>query len=232
MTTIRSIIFDLDDTLFDCTGQLTRAARRRAAEQIRSAAQENSGSVDVEELILLQEDLADTMGSSAALAEIVKRLELPRSVVARVEAAYNRDDVEAIAPFPDVPHSLGQLDDRGYAMVVVTAGRIDRQRAKVERLGLSERFSESGGTLWIHEAATDKTPALRAAADRMGFDPPEVLSVGDKLDADILVSKRLGMVTARLLHGRQKNRAPASDEETPDLTLTRIADLLDHLPPL
>jgi len=31
MSGIRAVIFDLDDTLYDCTGQLVESARRRAA---------------------------------------------------------------------------------------------------------------------------------------------------------------------------------------------------------
>ena len=108
----------------------------------------------------------------------------------------------------------------------------DRQRAKIQRLGLDDVFSDSLGNLWIHDADADKTEPLREAADRMGFDPQQVLSVGDKLDADIAISNRLGMVTARLLHGRQKERSPASPDERPDHTIARISDLLELLPRL
>jgi len=227
MTSIAAIIFDLDDTLFDCTGLLTDAARRRAAACL---VEKTSGPETAQTLMDLQADLSERLGSTEALFEIGNRLALGKADVEQAVAAYNRDAAEAIHTFPEVPETLTELENRGYRMAVVTAGSTDRQRLKIERLNLATRFSEPDGSLWIHDAEGDKGPLLRAAADRMGFDPPQILSVGDKLDADIAVSNRLGMCTARLLHGRQKDRSPSSSDETPDFTLTRLSDLLLHLP--
>jgi putative hydrolase of the HAD superfamily len=225
---ICSLILDLDDTLFDCTGLLTDAARLRATHSILQFNAENTADY----LCELQAELSDEIGSTEALREIGRRLELSAKVVESATAEYNRDEVEEIHTFPDVPDTLAALAERGYKLSLVTAGRKDRQRAKIQRLGLDDVFSDSLGNLWIHDADADKTGPLHEAADRMGFDPQQVLSVGDKLDADIAVSNRLGMVTARLLHGRQKERSPASPDETPDHTIARISDLLKLLPRL
>ena len=54
---VRGVIFDLDDTLFDCTGQLTTPARRRAADILSTHTnQSNSDLVDT------QSNLAETIG--------------------------------------------------------------------------------------------------------------------------------------------------------------------------
>lgn len=220
---IKALIFDLDDTLFDCTGLLTDEARRRAARVLATPDHSEAG------LFELQVELSDERGSTGALMEIGVRIEASRSAIDSAIAEYNRDEVESIQTFEDVPGTLTTLSNRGYALCLVTAGRPDRQRLKIQRLGLDSTFSDSLGNLWVYDGTNTKSVHLREAADRMGFDPPSVLSVGDKLDADIAVSNRLGMVTARLLHGRQKDRTPASSDETPDHTLHRIADLLGIL---
>ena len=69
MSTIRGLIFDLDDTLFDCTGQLTEPARQRAS----SILARDLPNVHPDHLTTLQRDLSTRAGSTAAIRQIGKR---------------------------------------------------------------------------------------------------------------------------------------------------------------
>ena len=225
---IGGVIFDLDDTLFDCTGQLTGPARRRAAEEMAGAL----SSLSVGEICSLQADLSAAFGSSGAIREIGRQHPLPPHIVEGALRAYNREAVESISPFPDVPEALAELRKRGYRLSLVTTGRPDRQRRKVRLLGLGRHFDEARGTLLLHDDRQDplKDASLRRAADRLDLPAHRILSVGDKLDAEIAASNRLGMATARLRHGRQKDRLPRTPEERPHYEIDRISDLLTILP--
>lgn len=225
-TPVRGIIFDLDDTLFDCTGQLTGPARRRAANVISDIA----GS-DPEALCAAQAELADTLGSSGAIRALGQQYHLPESVIERALAAYNTHAVETIAPFPDVFSTLAELARRAYALSIVTSGNPDRQRQKIHLLGLTPFFDETHGALVIHDdrQTADKTPFLQQAARLMRLSCDAIMSVGDKLDAEIAASNRLGMTTVRFVHGRQKNRVPQTPDERPDFEIHALSKLLDIL---
>ena len=225
---IDAVIFDLDDTLFDCTGQLTEPARRRAAEILAAAIPDS----DVSALQRLQAELADQLSSADSIREIARRHELRADVVESALAAYNRDHVEAIAPFQDTRSTLDELAARHYRLCLVTTGRPERQRRKVDLLGLRGHFNEESGTLIFHDdrKAPEKDEALHRAARCFSLSPCRILSVGDKLNSEIAASKRLGMRTARLCFGRQKNQRPRTPEERPDHELNRLRDLLELLP--
>ena len=223
---IRGVIFDLDDTLYDCSGQLTDPARRRAAKCLS-----RQSTLSPSELFSLQSDLAGELGSADAIREIGRREQLPGDIIESALKAYNRDVAESITPFEDTPSTLDELCDRGYKLALVTTGTPNRQRQKIQQLDFAKYFSESDGTLVIHDdrLLPDKGPALATTGANLDLSFDQILAVGDKLDAEISAANKLGMVTARFLHGRQKNRVPKTKDERPDHSLENISDLLKIL---
>ena len=221
---IKAVIFDLDDTLFDCTGQLTEPARRRAAERIASEASD----LEVDALCSLHAELAQEHGSAGAIKEICTRNKLPTHVADLALEAYNRPEVETIHPFPGVVRTLDALLERGYQLAMVTSGRPRRQREKVRLLGLDGYFNEAQGTLILHDDAEGhlKDAALQQSATQLELASSQILSVGDKLDAEIAASNRIGMSTAHIRHGRQATRRPKNAEEQADFKIDQISDLL------
>tara|TARA_A100001037_G_scaffold139931_1_gene126811 strand:- start:566 stop:1264 length:699 start_codon:yes stop_codon:yes gene_type:complete len=219
---IRGVIFDLDDTLFDCTGQLTEPARQRAS----AVLVQDSPTHDVEALTELQTDLAGRLGSSGAIREIGRLHGIPDATVAEALETYNRDDVPPITSFPDAIETLDGLVALGVTLTCVTTGRRGRQLAKVDRLGLDRYFSE-GQNLYIHDDPdTPKDDDLNRALSDAGLLPDQALSVGDKLDTDVAAGNRIGVTTVRYRHGRQKNAEPETEIERPDHDILRLADLI------
>lgn len=225
---IKGILFDLDDTLFDCTGQLTHTARHRAAQTIISEVPD----LTIPDLIAAQETLSQTLGSGGALQEIGRQHNLSKPLIERAREAYNLDVVEEITPFPDTHKTLLQLEKRGYKLTLVTSGRPNRQRRKVEQLNLVPYFNENNGTLHLHDdhINTDKTPFLKQAAQQLDIPHANLLAVGDKLTAEIAAANTLGMVTARIRHGRQKDRVPQTPAEHPNIEIDTLSELLTLLP--
>ena len=225
---IRGIIFDLDDTLFDCTGQLTQPARRRAAQILASAHPDLSIETGYRQQVLLSQ----THGSSEAIRLLGTRYNIPPNIVERALDAYNPRSVEAIVPFPDVLPTLATLVQRGYQLALVTSGNLDRQREKVRLLGLCDYFSEADNTFILHDdrKSSDKGQSLAQAAKALSLPHVHILCVGDKITDEIAAAKTLGMTTVRLRHGRQKNRKPQTPAEQPDIEIDRISQLLSLLP--
>ncbi len=225
---VKGIIFDLDDTLFDCTGQLTQPARRRAAKILASAHPDLSIETGYQQQVLLSQ----THGSSEAIRILGTQYNIPPNVVEQALNAYNPRTVEAITPFPDVLPTLAALVQRRYQLALVTSGKPDRQRKKVRLLGLCDYFSEADNTLILHDdqKSSDKTPSLMQAAKALSLPYAHILCVGDKLTDEIATAKNLGMATVRMRHGRQKIRKPQTPLEQPDIEIDRISQLLSLLP--
>ncbi|MDE2800817.1 MAG: HAD hydrolase-like protein [Gemmatimonadota bacterium] len=225
---IRGIIFDLDDTLFDCTGQLTQPARRRAAQILASAHPALSIKTGYRQQVLLSQ----THGSSEAIRILGAQYNIPPSIVEQALNAYNPSTVETITLFPDVIPTLTTLVQRGYQLALVTSGNPDRQREKVRLLGLCNYFSEGNNTLILHDdrKSSDKESSLIQAAKALSLPHAHILCVGDKLTDEIATAKTLGMATLRMRQGRQKNRKPQNPPEQPDIEIDRISQLLPLLP--
>jgi FMN phosphatase YigB (HAD superfamily) len=222
---IRAVIFDLDDTLFDCTGLLTEPARERAADVLALRIPHMSRN----QLLERQIALSDECGSIGAINALGQEHGLPRIDIEKALEAYNRPEVESIRPFSDTQSTLEALRNRGVQMLVVTSGRPQRQKQKVQSLGLDSFFNEDSGTIFYHDDLLNpcKDSTLRSALSHLDIPPDEVLSVGDKLDSEIAASNRLGMVTARMLHGRQKALEPTDSDQRADHEINHLSDLLN-----
>lgn len=224
MNRIRAFIFDLDDTLYDCTGLLTEAARRRAAR----AMVECGLPVTPDEAYRLQLEMAEKYGPEAHVFEAIAELYNldPEPFSRAALRAYNSDEVGTIRLFPDVEHTLRELRLRGYKLFLITAGVYARQERKIQLLGLNDLFDE----IVINDSELGVAPeeVFLELLHRHNLRPQQVISVGDRIRSELKISKSLGMVTAQMLHGRFQHLAPYDAMERPDYRIRRIAELL-HL---
>lgn len=93
--------------------------------------------------------------------------------------------------YPDAAACLEALTGAGIPLGVITNGRADQQRQKLERLGFLGHFRH----LVISEAVGAAKPDRRifAAAARAAALPPErLVYVGDRLDVDAEASRAAG----------------------------------------
>ena len=215
---IRAAIFDLDDTLFDCTGSLVRASRRRAARELVDAGLPLS----VEETVVLQEDLASTHGPHfLVFDEIGRRYGLEEEALRKAYRAYNREEVGSnICPFPDTVPTLRTLRQEGVTRILLTMGYHPRQRAKIQKLGLEQEFDD----ILINDVdrGVAMTECLRYLLNKHNLNPGEVMVVGDRPSEEIRCGNELGMVTAQMLHGRFSETEPRDEFEVPHYRINRL----------
>jgi len=217
MPPFRAAIFDLDDTLFDCTGSLVKAARHRAAE----ALVEHGLPMSVEEAFALQEELSRLHGPHFLLFdEIARRHGLSDEAVNAAFGAYNSDDVSDIATFPDVIPTLELLRRQGVLCLLLTAGYHRRQQAKIARLGLEGQFDEI--VINDLDRGALMSECLRYFLHKYRLSPAEALLVGDRLAVEIRAGNELGLATAQMLRGRFSTAAPRDQFEEPDYRITHI----------
>lgn len=217
---INAVIFDLDDTLFDCTGLLVEASRRRAARAMIEA-----GLPCTEEYLYeLQKTLSEKHGPYYHVFDaIAKQYSMDHSLVEQAFHAYNSGEVVNIKPFPDVIPTLKRLKSDGYKLFLVTTGVHERQKGKIELLGLNPYFDKV--VINDQEVGLLLEEAFRDLLESYDLNPNEVVVVGDRIGEELRVAKDLGMFTVQMLHGRFKVETAVDASRSPDYKIKQTFQL-------
>ncbi|MBM4040735.1 MAG: uridine diphosphate-N-acetylglucosamine-binding protein YvcK [Planctomycetes bacterium] len=220
MLKVKAILFDLDDTLFDCYGLLVEAARRRAAKAMVEAGLPCTEDEAYETQLKLLEQHGPRFDVFDAMAQMHG---MPPSLAHVALAAYNSEEVGDIQPFPDVPETLAELRSQGYKLLLLTSGVYARQQKKIETLRLAPFFDD----ILINDAETGehRDDCFQDLLTRHHLKPDEVVCVGDRIQSEIKSANSLGMITVQMLHGRFKDLVPKTELEEPDYKINRISEL-------
>jgi putative hydrolase of the HAD superfamily len=221
---IRVIIFDLDDTLYDCSGTLVVRGRRQVAKTIARLINSSE-----EEAYQLQLEMEGKYGVKANIYEkIVTLYNLPGTHVQELLEEFVHIDISGITVFPDVINTLIQLKARGYRLVLVTSGDKEIQKKKIDVLGLNNRYFDD---IMITERNKNqsKKACFQEIMKRYDLQPEEVICVGDKIDDELAASKSLGMATVMLEHGRHYNAYLKLQDKyiKPDYFIKHIKEILE-----
>ena len=221
---IRCVIFDLDDTLYDCLGQRVRVAHRHAAQAMVEAGI-NAGTEDVYR-VRMRAFRHDPMLRYID-AEVARhfRAENPEALSTVAREAYFNCPVGKLKLFPGSLPLLRLLAKRGVRNFIVSFGEPKIQHAKVKSLGLDREpavekiyYADRGNTL-------TKEAAFRKIQKKTRLNSSQILVVGDRPAREIRAGRELGMHTVRLRHGEFKNQLPAGPEEEPDYEIRKISEV-------
>ncbi len=214
---IKAVIFDLDDTLYDCTGSLIDASRRRAARAMVEAGLPCTE----EDVYQLQKELTDKHGPYyLVFNEIVKKYQADNRLVNIAYKAYNSSEVSEIKLFPYVVSTLKELREKGYKLFLLTVGVHERQEKKINILGLKPYFDEI--VINDQEIGLLMEDCIRDLMGRHTINPGEAAMVGDRARDELRIAKSLGMSTIQMLHGRFKNEPAVNECDKPDYKIKRI----------
>ena len=216
---IKAIIFDLDDTLYDCSGTLVLKGRKRAAKII-------SGTINCseKEALELQLKLEEKLGPKTDIyREIANLYNLSDKFYKEVSKTVDALDIKDITLFPDVTASISKLKRDGYKLILVTSGDRDLQERKIKALGLERAFDE----IIITYNSSGKEKSFREVLIKYDLKPEQVFCVGDKIKDEIEVGENMGMLTALMKHGRYYNFYKSKiNDRAPYTYITKVSDLL------
>ncbi len=225
MAKVKAIFFDLDDTLFDCSGSIIDNARKRAGAAMVKAGLPVSDRKAYE----LQKEFFKKYGPMENIFDrICEKMQCSkderRKIVNAAFRAYNSDDVEQIKPYPDAKPTLRKLRKKGIKLVLITSGIYERQLKKIKQLKLQDEFD----IVRIHDIEKDpsKFSKFKKAMETLNLRPREVVAIGDKISSEIKMANRLGMFSVRLLRGRFSRMKPRNDLEEPDYNIRNLAQIV------
>ncbi len=218
---IKAIIFDLDDTLYDCSGTLALKSKKLAAKIISKAI-----NCSETEALKLQLELESSLGPETNISrEIANLYNLPDKFCKEISRSLNTLDIESAILFPDTMDSIKALKRMDYKLFLVTFGNRKTQKDKIRVLGLENIFNE----IIITDNPAGKEKCFKEILTRYHLVPEQVLCVGDKIKDEIEAGKKLGMSTALMKHGRHYNFYKSKiKDNVPYTYISSISDLLKN----
>ena len=221
---IKAIIFDLDDTLYDCSGTLVLRGRRQVAKTIARMIK-----CSEEEAYHLQLEMEEKYGIRANIYEnIVELYNLPSTCAKEFLSEFIHVDISNITLFHDVIGTLIQLKTLGYKLVIVSSGDEIIQRKKIAVLGLNNNYFDEILIADRNNGYTKKN-CFKEIMQRYNLKPEEIVCVGDKIDDELTAGKSLGIITVMFEHGRHfKAYIKEQDKHVkPDYFIKYIKNLME-----
>lgn len=221
---IRCVIFDLDDTLYDCFRQRVKPAHRHAAEAMVKA----GVNADVEEVYRarMQAFLDDPMLRHID-AVVTARYGVvdPVTISEAARNAYFTCPVGKLTLFSGTMPLLRFLHARGIKCFVVSFGEPAIQKAKVQSLGLDRTPAIDRIFYADRQNLLTKEAAFRQIQEELGLKAAEILVVGDRPMSEIRAGNELGMHTVRIRRGEFAKQEPQGKVEQADYTVKTISDV-------
>jgi putative hydrolase of the HAD superfamily len=216
MQTIRAIVFDLDETLYD-EAHYVESGLAAVAKELAS----NSGFEVSTLLKVMQEDIRLNGRGTAfnAALKALGQLDTP-DAIANTLAVY-RNHLPDIQLFPDAKALLQFLAVNMPQLKtgLVTDGLPRMQKNKVQALSLDLAFNTIC-YCWELDAPKPSPKGFEQVVNTIGCKPNECIMVGDRVDNDMAPAKALGMFTVRVVRGRY-----ADQPSPPDLVDISLPDL-------
>lgn len=222
MSMIKSIAFDLDDTLLDTSGLLVPMASQRACEAMIAA----GVCVTLEECMKIREQLAANLSHTEIFTRIVNQFgatQPGKAVHDALEEFYN-PEVPAVLPLlAGATENLIHLKEH-YNLYLVTMGSFDAQVEKIKALGVEKFFKK----IYILNGfiGEKKESAFRDILAIEGHKAEELLSIGNRLSSEIRDGKRVGATTCYFAHGEHVGEDAVYPEDHPDYTIQQHKDLI------
>ena len=224
----QTLIFDLDDTLFDTFGQLVGPAAREACAAMIGAGLKGS----LDDVVSIRAQLFKDYPRQDVYALLVDQLGCRDGVDTRAvrdaghNAYFHRDVEDHIVLDGDVVAMLVQLAER-YTLHLVTSGHPETQARKVELLKLAPYFD---GVHYVYrDVGQSKFDTFRHLIAGSDHGPEEMLVIGDRPDREIRAGNALGMATVRIRHGEFAHVEAESGDEEPNHEFDKVTRILKLL---
>lgn len=227
---MQTVIFDVDDTLYD---QLQPF--RHAVQQIIPESFQHHEIIDLYKKSRAYSDAVfeqHMCGEITALDLQIYRIQkacddfsisLTREQAIAFQQCYLSEQ-QHIKLFPEMEYLLDQLNQAEITLAVLTNGEYHHQMMKLAQLNITNWISESH--LFISGQIGYSKPNIQAfqyVEDRMNLGKGQTLYIGDSFPNDVSGAKQAGWQAAWLNHRQRSTPDPSI---VPDYTFYHVQDVL------
>ena len=219
---ITTVIFDLDDTLYDEI-DFCRSGFRAAAQHI--ARLSDAHPPDEVSAALWNSFITGYRGSTFNVALAALGIPYDDSIISKLVEIYRTHTPTLTLP-PESRATLENLKDR-YTLGLLTDGFLPTQRLKVQALGIEHYFKAILYTEELGREFWKPSPrGFEVLLERLDARAEQAVYVADNETKDFIAPNRLGLLTIQLRRpsGLYKQPSPLPDG-APKLKIDRIGDL-------
>jgi putative hydrolase of the HAD superfamily len=227
MSKIRSIVFGIDDVLFDAVRQTSNARLTAVRAMIDAGLSTNA-----EKAYKTLEGVVEQFGPDDThhFDELLRRLGVkwnPRIVAAGV-VAYRKTNPVYLKPYPDAVPTLLELRDLGFKIGCSSYGRSVKQWQKLIDLGLEHIFHDAvfADDLGMR---TFNARVLRRAVKVLGHKPAQTLFVGAHPNIELRIANKIGVAFVRINEGGSKLESTRIKPKHEISRLSQILKLTEEL---
>lgn len=221
---IKGIILDLDDTLYDCYGQVSKKAFKKADKAMAKILDEPVSVVSDLRKPLVQKGMDFREQNKLICHELGVSKKLVKEACALAnDEYYLKASITGIKLFPGVPALLKKLR-KHHKLALVTWGRLELQQAKIDKLKLKPYFDVLMIDEWKELKAT-KADSFLSVMKRFKLKPEELVVIGDKPENEISIGNKMGMATIRVMQGKYQKYVPKNDFERADFKVKKVTDI-------
>ena len=210
-----AVLFDLDNTLFDVKQYMTGAFADVAA-HLEAEYGVNGEQVHAD---LMKVWRTNTSMYPHLFDDIVAECSIDADIE-QIVAIFN-DHEPALEPYEGVHEVINDLRQTGHTLGIITDGTADRQRRKLEALGLRQMFEIVVLTAELDEQKPSQLP-YDEAARRLNRPGDRCIYVGDNPEVDFAGAKKAEMGTIRVCQGEFRNLPSGPDV---DMSIDDISEL-------
>ena len=228
---IKALILDLDNTLWDTTGQLVRKAQIEALKEMAKKGLPIKQSEAAKTRDFLIRKYGQHSNITIKAVEHFGLYKKGRKLAERIRMAghhkYHTINIGKITPFRDTIPTLKKLKKQNKKIILLSYGVPKQQNAKITKLGIRRYFDRI-----IFDATigrSNKTRYIRKIIQllkKKNIGRKEILLAGDNIKSEIEGGKRLGLKTARMVHGRYSRLKPENKWQMADHRIRKISEIL------
>jgi putative hydrolase of the HAD superfamily len=209
---IKAVIFDLDDTLYDCNytnnpASVEAVCRYTAEELLHIEVERVRAAFDEARLSVKEDMLGDEAAQHNRLLYFQRTLEIlgypPISYALEMHQYFWRDFLNRITLYEGAEAFLHKLRQQGIKIAICTDMTTHIQHRKLRRLGIGELID----VLVTSEEAGAEKPApeiYRMVLRKLQVRPEEAVFIGDSLKKDVEGPAGLGMKAIWFHEGKQQ----------------------------
>ncbi|MFC1732017.1 HAD-IA family hydrolase [candidate division KSB1 bacterium] len=219
---MKAIIFDLDDTLYDCTKQVIFKAINDAVKAMKKAGLPFNAEK-------FASDIKKRKGRDTFRVAIDNTFRLKKYrtndsqkfMKVANKKYYNHSDVSNIKLFPGAEKLLKDLKKRKMKLALVSTGTKKQQMRKVKNLKLNKYFD----VVAINDVFKKKGKGyhFKKIMKKFKLKPKDVLVVGNKPSSEIKAGNKLGIKTVQVTV--VCDYKPKYKIEKPDFKIKNVTDL-------
>ena len=212
---IKSVIFDLDNTLIDFMMMKKLSCGAAISAMIDAGLNANKEKA-VKGLFSLYDKygLEEKTIFQKFLKKVAKKIDY--EILASGIVAYRRVRAGFLEPYPHVSEVLFELKRRGIKLAIVS----DAPRLKAWIRLVSMKINHLFDIVITFDDTKEMKPSIepfKLAFKKLKLKPSECLMVGDRPERDIKGAKKLGMLTCFAKYGNPKGKGAVADYEINDI---------------